>query len=40
MNRYDMVFIDAAKRKYPIFLEEALRMLTDDGTIFADNILV
>lgn len=38
-NRYDMVFIDAAKSKYPIFLEESLRMLTDDGIIFADNIL-
>ena len=24
---YDMVFIDAAKGKYPIFLQEALRML-------------
>ncbi len=38
-NRYDMVFIDAAKSKYPIFLEESLRMLNDDGIIFADNIL-
>ena len=38
-NRYDMVFIDAAKSKYPIFLEESLRMITDDGIIFADNIL-
>lgn len=38
-NKYDMVFIDAAKSKYPIFLEEALRMLNPDGIIFADNIL-
>ena len=38
-NRYDMVFIDAAKSKYPIFLEESLRILNDDGIIFADNIL-
>lgn len=38
-NKYDMVFIDAAKSKYPIFLEESLRMLNDDGIIFADNIL-
>ena len=38
-NRYDMVFIDAAKSKYPIFLEESLRMLNDDGIIFVDNIL-
>ena len=36
---YDMVFIDAAKGKYPFFLEQALRMLNDKGVIFADNIL-
>ena len=34
-----MVFIDAAKGKYPFFLKEALRMLDDNGIIFADNIL-
>ena len=38
-NNYDMVFIDAAKGKYPFFLKEALRMLNKDGIIFADNIL-
>lgn len=38
-NEYDMVFIDAAKGKYPFFLEQALRMLKKDGIIFADNIL-
>lgn len=38
-DKYDMVFIDAAKGKYPFFLKEALRMLKDDGIIFADNIL-
>ena len=38
-EKYDMVFIDAAKGKYPFFLAEALRMLTTNGTIFADNIL-
>ena len=36
---YDMVFIDAAKGKYPFFLEQALRLIKDDGIIFADNIL-
>ena len=36
---YDMVFIDAAKGKYPFFLEQAIRMLSADGIIFADNIL-
>ena len=34
-----MVFIDAAKGKYPFFLEQALRMLNNDGIILADNIL-
>ncbi len=38
-EKYDMVFIDAAKGKYPFFLKEALRMLTPNGIIFADNIL-
>jgi len=36
---YDIVFIDAAKGKYPIFLEEALRMLGNNGIIVADNVL-
>ena len=39
MGPYDIVFIDAAKGKYPIFLEEALRMLNDNGIIIADNVL-
>lgn len=38
-KKYDVVFIDAAKGKYPFFLKEALRMLNEDGIIFADNIL-
>ena len=38
-NKYDVVFIDAAKGKYPFFLKEALRMINKDGMIFADNIL-
>ncbi len=38
-KKYDMVFIDAAKGKYPFFLKEALRLLKDNGTIIADNIL-
>ena len=38
-GKYDMIFIDAAKGKYPFFLSEALRMLAPNGTIFADNIL-
>ena len=38
-EKYDVVFIDAAKGKYPFFLKEALRMLKPNGIIFADNIL-
>ena len=38
-KKYDMVFIDAAKGKYPFFLKEALRMLNYNGIILADNIL-
>lgn len=38
-KKYDMIFIDAAKGKYPFFLNEALRMLNKNGVILADNIL-
>ena len=38
-EKYDMVFIDAAKGKYTFFLKESLRMLKQNGIIFADNIL-
>ena len=34
-----MIFIDAAKGKYPFFLSQALRLLSDKGIIFADNVL-
>jgi predicted O-methyltransferase YrrM len=36
---YDIVFIDAAKGKYPIFLQEGIRMIKNNGLILADNIL-
>ena len=40
MNReYDVVFIDAAKGKYPFFLGQAIRLIRPDGIILADNIL-
>ena len=38
-EKYDMVFIDAAKGKYPFFLKQALRMIKPNGIILADNIL-
>lgn len=36
---YDVVFIDAAKGKYPFFLEQALRMSHQGTVIIADNVL-
>ena len=38
-DKYDVVFIDAAKGKYPFFLQEALRNLNKNGIIIADNVL-
>ena len=38
-NEYDIVFIDAAKGKYPVFLENAIRLIKNNGLILADNIL-
>lgn len=38
-EKYDVVFIDAAKGKYPFFLKEALRMINSNGVVLADNIL-
>ena len=36
---YDIVFIDANKGKYPVFLKEAIRLLRNNGLILADNVL-
>ncbi len=36
---YDLVFIDAAKSKYSIFLEEGIRLINEKGMILADNVL-
>lgn len=33
-EKYDVVFIDAAKGKYPFFLKEAIRMLSDNRSYF------
>lgn len=38
-ENYDIVFIDAAKGKYPFFLEQAKRMINKNGIIIADNVL-
>lgn len=38
-EKYNVVFIDAAKGKYPFFLSQAIRLLDENGIIIADNIL-
>ena len=38
-EEYDIVFIDANKGKYPVFLKEAIRLLKNNGLILADNVL-
>jgi predicted O-methyltransferase YrrM len=38
-KEYDIVFIDANKGKYPIFLEEGIRLVRNMGIILADNVL-
>lgn len=37
-NSYDVIFIDAAKGQYPVFLESALRLIRKGGIIIADNV--
>jgi|DewCreStandDraft_5_1066085.scaffolds.fasta_scaffold00390_3 caffeoyl-CoA O-methyltransferase len=36
---YDVVFIDADKEGYPVYLEQALRLVRLHGLILADNVL-
>jgi predicted O-methyltransferase YrrM len=36
---YDIVFIDANKGKYPVFLQEGIRLVKSEGIIIADNVL-
>ena len=38
-KKYDIVFIDSVKSKYPIFLEHAIRLTNKGSIILADNIL-
>lgn len=38
-EKYDVIFIDAAKGKYPFFLSQALRMSHEGSIIIADNVL-
>ncbi len=36
---YDIIFIDAAKSKYSIFLDEGIKLVKKGGLILADNVL-
>jgi len=36
---FDMVYIDAAKGQYPLFLKQVLPKLAENGLIAADNVL-
>lgn len=38
-EQYDIVFIDAAKGQYLVYLEEAIRLTKNGGIIIADNML-
>ena len=38
-QQYDIVFIDAAKGQYLVYLEEAIRLTRVGGVIIADNML-
>ena len=38
-NRYDMIFIDAAKAQYIHFFEKYSPLLADEGVIISDNLL-
>ncbi|CAO5677804.1 MAG: tRNA 5-hydroxyuridine methyltransferase [Holosporales bacterium] len=39
-NSFDMVFIDADKKNYPLYFEESLRLLKPKGYIVLDNIFL
>ena len=38
-NKYDLIFIDAAKGQYQKYFDEAINLLNDDGIIICDNVL-
>ena len=38
-EKYDIIFIDTAKSKYSIFLNESMKIIKNNGLILADNVL-
>lgn len=38
-EKFDIIFVDAAKGHYRVFLDKCLNMLNDGGVIISDNVL-
>lgn len=38
-DKYDFIFMDAAKAQYPFYLEQIMRLLPVGGILIADNVL-
>ena len=38
-EKFDMIFIDAAKGQYPDYLNKVMPLLSEQGIILADNVL-
>ena len=38
-EKFDFIFLDAAKGQYPLFLKECLRLLEKGGVLVCDNVL-
>lgn len=38
-NSFDLIFIDANKKKYPLYYQEGLRLLSNQGVMLIDNVL-
>lgn len=38
-TKYDFIFIDASKGQYKKFFDKSYKLLSDNGTIFIDNIM-
>lgn len=36
---YDLIYLDAAKGQYPLFLPECIRLLSEGGVLVSDNVL-
>lgn len=39
-DKYNLIFLDAAKGQYSAWLPDILKLLADDGTLLTDNVLL